>query len=66
MLYLTMQNAYNKLDIVVNIAVSTHFNMISILHGLLKSASMNILKFTQTAILIQYLVNILLAQLKSV
>ncbi len=32
-----MQKAYNKLDIVVNITVYTHFNMISIL----KLANMN-------------------------
>ncbi len=40
-----MQKAYNKLDIVVNIAVCTHFNMIAILaslsQGLLKLANMN-------------------------
>ncbi len=33
-----MQNAYNKLDIIVNVAVCTHYNMICIL---LKLANMN-------------------------
>ncbi len=52
-----MQKAYNKLDIVVNIAVCTHFNIISILAS--KSRPLRIiLKFMQTAILIQYIINI--------
>ncbi len=54
-----MQKAYNKLDIVVNISVCTHFNNFHI--DLLKSANMiHIEIYANFYILIQYLDNIIL------
>ncbi len=58
-----MQKAYNKLDIVVNIASSLHSFQYNLHIGLLNSANINNIEIC--AILIQYLVNISICHLCS-